>query len=139
MQPANFYRNRPQTLTGIETDVYIYLNRYLADPHRNRPQTLTGIETGEDYAINRGDIIGTDPKPLQGLKLVWSGLEAARAIIGTDPKPLQGLKPTAIGTTRSRGNIGTDPKPLQGLKQIPCEIGYNNSSTSEPTPNPYRD
>ena len=62
--------------------------------------------------------IGTDPKPLQGLKLILEKLYTEVFPIGTDPKPLQGLKPFNFCSLIDANKIiGTDPKPLQGLKQ----------------------
>ncbi len=62
-------RNRPQTLSGIETQYTPVKVTVLF--YRNRPQTLSGIET---YLAKKSGyillVIEIDPKPFQGLKLL---------------------------------------------------------------------
>ena len=62
-------------------------------PNRNRPQTLTGIETYDGVEPLVKIEIGIDLKPLQGLKRRKYRYQSPLLIIGIDLKPLQGLKP----------------------------------------------
>ena len=60
-------RNRPQTLSGIETRRFVRILVRSCD--RNRPQTLSGIETSSGSSRKRVTDIEIDLKPFQGLKL----------------------------------------------------------------------
>ena len=60
--------------------------------HRNRPQTLTGIETQYPSLHSTKLFIEIDLKPLQGLKQPRSIVGYSRRMIEIDLKPLQGLK-----------------------------------------------
>ena len=75
--------------------------------HRNRPQTLTGIETENpirwEALLRVKTMIEIDLKPLQGLKQVklLDDAKTSGSRIEIDLKPLQGLKRNTIGTSQN--------------------------------------
>ncbi len=113
------YRNRLQTLSGIETKCNSLL--LIVNFHRNRLQTLSGIETRS---------------------LLFIFLIRADAFIEIDSKPFQGLKHNILHNGNIDSRYRNRLQTLSGIETLRMKapmMSWGNSPTSKSTPNPFRD
>ena len=112
-----WHRNQPQTLTGIETlPNWMTLHARLGSEPTPNPYRDWNVF---DNAIAIFDFKSEPtPNPYRD----WNNQTATELLklshIGTNPKPLQGLKHGTQQIGSGTGLIGTNPKPLQGLKHL---------------------